>query len=344
MTGPSAELLVLGVDAGGSHTRALVVDGGGVRRGAGRSGPGNPTAQGALPALTAIREAADRALADAGAAVADLDAVVVAMAGERALVEEGIAVAFAASRRCEITGDVLAMFAGATAEPDGGVVIGGTGSVAARVADRATDLVVGGSGWLLGDLGSGYAAGRALVRAAVADLDGLGPETVLTTALLEELGLAHLPRDRALLERLAAVLTPMRAGQLAGLAPLVVRAAAPATTPSTTASPGPGAATTPDEVACSIIACSRNGIAGLVAALSLPPDAPLVLGGSFLVHGLLAVPGFDDDRLADSLAAHQLLPTSDGAAGAVALALDRAGAEVTSRLIGALATVSAPTR
>ena len=45
-------------------------------------------------------------------------------------------------------------------------------------------------GWFLGDDGSGVWLGREVLRAVLADLDGLGPATMLTARVATELGVS----------------------------------------------------------------------------------------------------------------------------------------------------------
>jgi glucosamine kinase len=74
--------------------------------------------------------------------------------------------------------------------PESGlIIIAGTGSGAfARDKDGSIQRV-GGFGYLLGDEGSGYALGRAVLRAALADTDG-GPSSVLRELVLDARGIS----------------------------------------------------------------------------------------------------------------------------------------------------------
>ena len=83
--------------------------------------------------------------------------------------------------------DAVAACAGAHEGADGGLVIAGTGSAAfVRVGGRQT--IVGGHGFLIGDDGSGARIGADAVRAALKALDGLGPASPLTQAILDRFG------------------------------------------------------------------------------------------------------------------------------------------------------------
>ncbi len=64
-----------------------------------------------------------------------------------------------------VLSDAETAFASATAEPDGTVLVAGTGSIAGRIRDRRMTTTTGGYGWLLGDEGSAFWLGRQAVRA-----------------------------------------------------------------------------------------------------------------------------------------------------------------------------------
>ena len=73
---------------------------------------------------------------------------------------------------------------------DGYCVVAGTGAGAIRIRGGEIDRVVDLAGWQLGDLGSGYWLGHEAAKAAVAEMEGRGPATALTPALLEALSIA----------------------------------------------------------------------------------------------------------------------------------------------------------
>ncbi len=162
-------MIAVGVDAGGTATRALLAEDG-VRRAEHTAGAANASALGAVRAAQTI--------ADAVRAVAGErhpDAIVVGAAGAgRARVAEAIARALHASypqARIDVGGDApLALRAAIPAGP-GVVLVAGTGSVAyAENADRC--VRIGGAGYLLGDEGSAYAIGLAAARLYARTLDG----------------------------------------------------------------------------------------------------------------------------------------------------------------------------
>jgi N-acetylglucosamine kinase-like BadF-type ATPase len=161
--------LVLGVDAGGTGSRAVVSTMDGTVTGRGEAGPGNPTSAGPA-AAGAIGTAVREALGDHDPA--RVTAAVAGLAGVAVLSDPVIAAAFAEQWRelgltCPVTviGDAVTAFAAGTAAASGSVLIAGTGAVAARIEDRQVAGTADGLGWLLGDEGSGLWLGLQAVRA-----------------------------------------------------------------------------------------------------------------------------------------------------------------------------------
>ncbi|WP_432509919.1 BadF/BadG/BcrA/BcrD ATPase family protein [Kineococcus sp. SYSU DK001] len=314
--------VLLALDAGGSTTRALVLDLDGYALGRAAAGPGNPTAVGVGPALAELRTAAHAALAAAGRRADDVAATVLATAGSDRLVGDrevadhlGLPRASALRR----VPDLLAMFHSAAGDADGtddgtddgAVLVVGTGAVAARVRDGDLARVAGGNGWLLGDPGSGFWIGRRVARAAAADLDGTGPATALTAAVLAAFGLPddrRVQRGRALalpgLVDAVHAAAPVRLARLAPLCPTAARAG--------------------DAVAAGIVTAAGDELAVLVRAVTadLHPAAPLVVGGGVWRHVVGPAPA---GALARALRGRAVVPADDGLRGAAVLALRLAG-------------------
>ena len=328
---------ILAVDAGGTSSRAVLLDSSGACSGFGRAGAGNPTAVGAAAAVDALGLAAERALGNRGVEPPDRDSlVVIALAGTAtapflAMLKERLA-ALGVGGRTIIEPDLLGTFYSGTALSDGYAVIAGTGAIAARVVDGQLHTVKGGSGWLLGDTGSGFWIGQQVTRAVVASLDGLGPPTALVQLLLEATGIERTgaqSRGRSEeLSRLVHELYALRPVELARFAPLAFAAVDSA---STTAQP--------DAVAYDILDAAASGI-GRVLAAALEPEAPgvivpgaivprvIVLGGSVLAAGLTRVPAIFTHRLQAVVGNAQLVPVEDGIVGAAVLAFRHLGFEV----------------
>jgi glucosamine kinase len=217
---------VVGVDAGGTGTRALAVDLDGYRLGRGASGGANPNSHPYEVAAARIAEAISLAVADLNPA--DAAACVVGMAGSSKLTDPAVAAVFHETWRaiglgCDIrvVTDQEAAFASRTSEPSGTILVAGTGSIASRIEDRRAVATVGGTGWLLGDEGSAYWMGREAVRAVLKLLETHVPDGPLARSVLDEaLGTYAEPRlvVRSRLITAANAEQPIR---LARFAPLV---------------------------------------------------------------------------------------------------------------------------
>lgn len=192
------EKLVIGIDVGGTSTRAALAPaaGGGALRTA-SAGAGNPRS---VPpeVLTSRLTACVAPLAEAAGPGA-VAAVVAGVAGAepRNPDDAGTRVAYAAVRAAlrragagripvQVRGDTeIAFAAGPGAPPSGVVMVAGTGASAARIAARRQTATIDGHGWLLGDEGSGFWIARQALRAALRSLDGRAPATALVELLAE---------------------------------------------------------------------------------------------------------------------------------------------------------------
>jgi len=294
---------VVGLDAGGTSTRALVLDLDGTRLGAGVAGGANPNSHPPEEAAAHICQALVVALdgLDAG----KVESGVLGMAGSSKLTDPRVAGLFEAAwadagLRCplRVITDAEAAFATGSASPDGTVVIAGTGSTSARIADHRLVSTAGGYGWLLGDEGSAFWLGREAVRATLRALEGRTPQDALTAAVLAQAGVDPDP-PRAAWRHLITEANRARPVDLARYAPLVTaHAAAP------TAHPIIGAAVA--HLTDLALADREDG-----------DDTPVVLMGSLVhAHPLGA-------RLRAELAARTRAPVrtaTEGAAGAAWLA------------------------
>ncbi|MGW3030680.1 N-acetylglucosamine kinase [Streptomyces sp. NPDC001178] len=201
--------LVLGLDAGGTRTRAVLAAAADGRvLGEGAAGPGNALTV-PLPRLTDhLTEAVARAVPES--ARCRVAAVAGGFAGATGATEDdpgrlnALTALTAALRRLGITtgsigisSDIEAAFASAPGTPaDGLALVAGTGAVAMRITGRRCTATVDGDGWLLGDDGSGFWIGREAVRAALRMADGRGGATALAETVGRTLGLPEevLPR------------------------------------------------------------------------------------------------------------------------------------------------------
>src|SRR4029453_720605 len=123
--------MFLSVDAGGTSTRAVVLDAAGHAYGHGRAGGGNPTAVGIRQAVTGIGSAAEQAMVGLTGPRRPILALI-AMAGEktpafRDQVESRLA--RLGVREVVLGHDLLGIFHSGTAALDGDALIEGTGIV-----------------------------------------------------------------------------------------------------------------------------------------------------------------------------------------------------------------------
>lgn len=277
---------VVGADLGGTSTRVVVASREGLVLGRGRAGAGNPVSSPAT-AAGALGEALRRAMAEAGSP--RVGRVVLGVAGGSALREGPVAAGFAAALAgCgvdaapEYLPDLTVAHAAGSSDPDGLVLIAGTGASAGVVRDHVLTRTAGGHGWLLGDEGAGFWLGREAVRALLADLDAGRPPGRLgadaLTALLGDGGGSSAPGDlddgdrvRRQVVQAVHALAPVR---LADLAPLVVRAAADG---------DPGAV---DVVARAADALAALVLTDLVRGVAPAHPVDLVVAGGLLGDGL----------------------------------------------------------
>ena len=188
---------VLGLDGGGTQTRAAVATVSGEIIGRGQAGACNLAAIPPAEALAAALAAADLALAEAEQGRTDVTALCAGVAG----------VSFV-QRRDQFRADLQAVFPDArvTVEPDyaialtgatggrpGVIVIAGTGSAAYGENASGQRHKAGAYGYLIDDGGSGYGVGRAALAAVLHAADGTGEPTSLSARILEALGLSAPP-------------------------------------------------------------------------------------------------------------------------------------------------------
>ncbi|WP_144794073.1 N-acetylglucosamine kinase [Microbacterium paludicola] len=322
------DTLTIGLDAGGTSTRAVLTTETGECVGYGVGGRGNPTSSGVEIAGDGVMASIAAALAASSATMADVSVIATAMAGQRIGDEEGAwlmarlsAEGFAG--RLVFESDLAATYFTGSAEPFGYAIVAGTGACAVRIEDGRIAATADGLGWLLGDRGSGYWIGHRVARAVVRELDHAGPRTALTPALLAHLGITAETARREgrlqVLDQVVEALYALRPIELAALAPLAFTAA--------------------DAVAERILHRAGAHLADTLAAV-LDGPGPVVLGGSVLCRDSPVRDAFVR-RLGAAADGLDMRPVVDGAVGAGLLALRAAGVAVSpetlARLSGSLA-------
>ena len=327
--------MLLGVDAGGTSTRAVLVDDSGRCVGCGMAGGGNPVSWGPERATQQIVVAVTGALGAAGHS-GSVDVAVMAMAGgslfstsdtlRQALLPLGV------TGPIEFAPDLLATFCSGTAELDGYALVAGTGAAAVRVRDGRVDVSADGLGWLLGDEGSGFWIGHRTVTAALAALDGRGPATSLTDLVLAELGIADrteadVSGRPAALQASVDLLYRWRPVELSRFAAVAFRAAGADGGDGGGVGSGSRAL---DAVAAGILQRARDLLVATVRAVRVDDVVgPVVVGGGVARR----LPGLVEALLADEPASppggvRPVVTVTDGAVGAAVLALRRAGISV----------------
>lgn len=185
--------IVVGVDGGGSKTRALVARADGVVIGEGTAGASNHHTVGEDAARASILGAMKRALADAGVPEERPAAACLGLAGldepsdlasvERWANEMGLA------GRVQVVHDTELVLAAGTPSGEGIALIAGTGSVCVGKTRDGEVVRAGGWGWLLGDEGSGFDIGARALRLATQTADGRASAHAILEVVLDTWGL-----------------------------------------------------------------------------------------------------------------------------------------------------------
>ncbi|MBM0275243.1 N-acetylglucosamine kinase [Micromonospora tarensis] len=256
-------MLVLGLDAGGTSSRAVVATRDGTVVGRGTAGPGNPTSAGPAAARR-IGAGGARALAEH-----DPSAVlggVAGIAGAGIMTDPELTAAFdqewaRQGLTCPVTivGDAVTAFAAGTPASSGAVLIAGTGAVAARIDDWRVSRTADGLGWLLGDEGSGLWLGLQAVRSVARAWSGPTVPAGLAAAVAAQAGATNCDE----LVRWAGRQQP---AAFATLAPLVC-----------------AHATAGDALAERLTTEAATRLVATLGELG-PPDGPVVLAGSLLTN------------------------------------------------------------
>jgi N-acetylglucosamine kinase-like BadF-type ATPase len=207
-------MLALGIDAGGTATRARAVHAGRVVHDGG-GGPGNPL----MVHADALRKHYEAALAGCPEP-AFVTACVAGSAEQhcRRRVEDLLRARFPRAA-VQVLPDYAAAWAAAPATA-AAVVVAGTGSVVCTRREDGTFRVSGGLGWMVGDHGSAARLGRALLDWYACASPGPVPLSVVE-ALVDIYGTAEV---RALAHEIGAAAAP--ATELARAAPVLSATAA----------------------------------------------------------------------------------------------------------------------
>ena len=181
---------VLGIDAGGSKTVALLAGEDGRIVAEGRAGGANLRTHGELVVEKTLHDVIDQAIARHGERPA---AVCLGMAGvdrtDDAATIRGLMRRLGFRERTLIVNDALIALVAGAGRATGLVVVAGTGSIAYGVNQDGVAARSGGWGPVLADEGSGYWIGRRALVSVMRQADGRGPRTALTPMVLRQFGM-----------------------------------------------------------------------------------------------------------------------------------------------------------
>lgn len=184
--GAGGHAYYLGIDAGGSHCRARLVDAAGTVLGEGSRGPAN-TGLGLEALIETLLQSAREAFAgarlpfaDASNASAGIGVAGLSRSGARAHLDTA---RWPFARTVFATDAAIANL-GAHGGADGATLILGTGSVA-QLSVAGRSWTIGGYGFPISDEGSGAALGLSAMRHALRALDGRTVKTELSSAITE---------------------------------------------------------------------------------------------------------------------------------------------------------------
>jgi N-acetylglucosamine kinase-like BadF-type ATPase len=240
----------LGIDGGGTGTRAILVESSGRVIGQGEASSSNYHNVGLELAIANIVTATRAAWTDAGMAFREVSGAFLGCAGVKADVDIDRMRAAAEHARLAPTGRIVvandlhnALAGGLNGAP-GIALIAGTGTNCLGRDVNGQTYMCGGWGWLIDDEGGGFGLVIAAMKAVARAADGRGETTALTEPLLEFLGITE-PNE--ILARL--YVDKWTPGELAAFAPRIMQLAS----------------NNGDAVAIAILEAGASALADLVA-------------------------------------------------------------------------------
>ncbi|WP_400161887.1 N-acetylglucosamine kinase [Brevibacillus sp. TJ4] len=301
----------IGIDGGGTRTRGAICDEAGrvaaIAVGDGSNALSRPWSE----VERTLRQLIDELIQSAGTSRDQVEALYLGLAGaDRPAIMQLLTDAFAEEwqERLHLDNDaVAALYAGTWGKP-GIVLIAGTGSIAYGINSRGERYRVGGWGYLVGDEGSGFDLGRQAVSAALRAFDGRAEPTALSQLLLAHYAVQTVPELIAILYGSG---NPRK--ELASLSSLAETAARGG-----------------DAVARQLVRQAAAELAGLAAACQqkMGESLPVVLAG-----GLLTTDTLVRQELLHIAEFHVCQPVVTPVTGALAAALERAGALLDEKVI-----------
>jgi N-acetylglucosamine kinase-like BadF-type ATPase len=185
--------LLLGIDGGGTSTRALLAAADGTVLGVGLAGPSNYQAIGFEAATAAILNAVRAAFQQADLSPVPVHAICLGLAGvgrpEDAALFSAWAVDARLAQLTRVVNDAELVLAAGAIDGWGLALIAGTGSICLGMGPDGRRVRVGGWGYILGDQGSGYDLAVRALRLATLTADGRATAHGLLALALEHWGL-----------------------------------------------------------------------------------------------------------------------------------------------------------
>lgn len=218
--------LYLGIDGGGTRTRALLVDASGTIHGRGEAGPGNFNNVGLDAAIGNVVKAAGAAWQAAGQPLLPATRAFLGCAGIKSRAdisrfhEAAVRAGLANADNLLVANDLHNALAGGLSGQPGIALIAGTGTNCLGRDATGKVFMCGGWGWLMDDAGGAAGLALAALRAVARAADGRDPPTALQDAVL---GFFQLSEPNELLARLYD--PAMGVEHIAALAPEVIRVA-----------------------------------------------------------------------------------------------------------------------
>lgn len=185
----------LGIDGGGTKTRATIIDSNGAIVGHGVGASSNVNNLGKGKATLHVKETVALAAAQAGIDRHSFKAVFLGIAGvvsdsdRNDIFEIATQLNLASAGKIGIDHDARIALAGGLAGQPGIVQIVGTGTSCFGINAQNERWLAGGWGYLVTDEGGGYWLGLQAIKAAAAHADGRGEPTMLTEMVREALEL-----------------------------------------------------------------------------------------------------------------------------------------------------------
>ena len=185
--------MIIGIDGGGTKTEAVLSREDGTVLAYAATGSTNPADIGIHTAVERLNTLLKQLLCSCSCGENEISALYAGISGAAgrdlgAQLRDGLTACLPCMKRIICTSDALNAFYGELGGRDGVALIAGTGSSAFCV-QQGQVRQVGGWGYLIDDVGSGFWIGSAVLRAAFRAMDERGPETALRELVQEKLEL-----------------------------------------------------------------------------------------------------------------------------------------------------------